>query len=52
MKLRRIFSLSFKVHDLIKEAFKTREDIALAKVAGDREKTFDKTKALTHKEVW
>jgi predicted DNA-binding protein len=45
-------SLSLKARDLIKEALEAREDIVLAKFAEEREKTFDKTKALTHEEVW
>lgn len=45
-------SLSLKVRDLIKEALEAHEDIALAKVAEERERTFDKTRALAHEEVW
>ena len=45
-------SLSLKVRDLIKEALEAREDVALATFAEEREKTFDMTKALNHKEVW
>jgi predicted DNA-binding protein len=45
-------SLSLKVRDLIKEALEAHEDIALAKFAEERERTFDKTKALAHEEVW
>jgi predicted DNA-binding protein len=45
-------SLSLKVRDLIKEALEAHEDIALAKLAEERERTLDKTKALAHEEVW
>ncbi|OGW15557.1 MAG: antitoxin, RHH family protein [Nitrospinae bacterium RIFCSPLOWO2_12_FULL_45_22] len=45
-------SLSLKARDLLKDALEAREDMALAKIAGDREKTFDKSKALTHSQVW
>jgi len=45
-------SLSLKVRDLVKEALEIEEDIALASIAGEREKTFSRKKALLHKEVW
>jgi predicted DNA-binding protein len=45
-------SLSLKVRDLIREALEAHEDMALAKFAEERERTFDTTKALAHKEVW
>lgn len=45
-------SLSLKVRDLIKEALESEEDIALSSFAEKREKTFSKTKALKHSEVW
>ncbi|GBE05907.1 MAG TPA: hypothetical protein ENG95_06790 [Nitrospirae bacterium] len=45
-------SLSLKVRDLVKEALEIEEDIALAVFAEKREKTFRKTKALKHSEVW
>jgi len=45
-------SLSLKARDLLKDALEAREDMALAKIAEDREKTFDKSKALTHSQVW
>ncbi len=34
-------SLSLKVRDLVKEALEMEEDIALASIAGEREKTFN-----------
>ncbi len=45
-------SLSLKARDLIKEALEIEEDIALTAFAEMREKTFNKTKALKHSEVW
>ena len=45
-------SMSSAMRDLIKEALELREDVALAKFAEKREKTFNKVKALSHKEVW
>ena len=45
-------SLSLKVRDLVKEALEMEEDIALASVAEEREKTFARKKSLAHHEVW
>jgi len=45
-------SLSLKVRDLVREALEIEEDVALAAVAEKREKTFSKSKALKHHEVW
>ncbi|NOY64617.1 MAG: ribbon-helix-helix protein, CopG family [Nitrospirae bacterium] len=45
-------SLSMKVRDLVKEALEIEEDIALSRFAEEREKTFRKTRALKHNEVW
>jgi metal-responsive CopG/Arc/MetJ family transcriptional regulator len=45
-------SLSLKVRDLVKEALEIEEDIALAAFAEKRDKTFSKSKALKHHEVW
>jgi transcriptional antiterminator Rof (Rho-off) len=45
-------SLSLKARDLLREALEQYEDIALARIAEDRERTFDRTRALSHKEVW
>ena len=45
-------SLSAKVKDLIKEALEVQEDLYLAAFAEDREKTWDKSTALTHDEIW
>jgi metal-responsive CopG/Arc/MetJ family transcriptional regulator len=45
-------SKSMLVRDLVIEAIDLREDQALARLADERDKSFDKSKALTHKEVW
>jgi hypothetical protein len=45
-------SLSLKVRDLIKEALELHEDEVLSRFAEQREKSFTKSKSLTHKEVW
>lgn len=45
-------SLSLKVRDLVKEALEIEEDIALSEFAKKREKSFIKSKALKHQEVW
>jgi len=45
-------SLSAKVKDLIKEALEVQEDLYLAAFAEEREKTWDKSTALTHDEIW
>lgn len=45
-------SMSLKVRDLLREALEIEEDIALAKFAGVREKSFNRRKSLKHDEVW
>jgi predicted DNA-binding protein len=45
-------SLSTVARDLIREAIDLREDVSLAALADRRTKTFDKKKALSHKDVW
>lgn len=45
-------SLSLKVRDLIREALELYEDEALSRFAEKREKTFIRSKSLSHKEVW
>jgi predicted DNA-binding protein len=44
-------SLSFKVRDMVKWSLEYMEDIILTHVAEEREKTFNRRKALTHKEI-
>ena len=45
-------SKSMLVRDLVIQAIDLREDQALARFGDLRTKSFDKSKALTHKEVW
>jgi hypothetical protein len=45
-------SLSALGKVLITEALELREDADLARFAEEREKTFDREKALTHQEIW
>ena len=45
-------SLSTKVRDLIQESIEVNEDISLADFAKERDKIFQKSKALSHDEVW
>ena len=45
-------SKSMAVRDLVKEALELREDVALAEMAEEREKTFNPDNALSHDEVW
>lgn len=45
-------SLSLKARDLIRDALETYEDLALDRIAEERERTFDPSKALSHREVW
>ena len=45
-------SISMVTRDLIKETLEINEDVLLAAFAKEREKTFDKPKSLSHKEVW
>ncbi|MBI3610137.1 MAG: toxin-antitoxin system, antitoxin component [Nitrospirae bacterium] len=45
-------SLSLKVRDLVREALEIEEDLALSVLAEKREKTFRRSTALKHDEVW
>lgn len=45
-------SKSMVVRDLVLQAIELREDMALVRFADERVKSFDKSKALTHKEIW
>ena len=45
-------SLSLKARDLLREALESYEDLALAEMADERERTFDRTCALTHDQVF
>lgn len=45
-------SLSLKIRDLVRAALEAEEDAALAQFAEEREKSFKRSRALTHKQVW
>lgn len=45
-------SLSTKVRDLIRGALEEYEDALLVQFAADRAKTFKRSEALTHDQVW
>lgn len=45
-------SLSTKARDLLRDALETHEDLALSKIAEDRERTLDRSAGLTHDAVW
>jgi hypothetical protein len=45
-------SLSTKVRDLLKDAIEIQEDIFLAGIAEQRERTLGITDALTHEDIW
>lgn len=45
-------SCSLKARDLIREALELYEDSYWLKKVEEREKSFDRTKALVHNEVW
>ncbi len=45
-------SLSLKARDLLKSALETEEDAGLVRFAEKRERSFDRKKALTHRETW
>jgi len=45
-------SMSMKARDLIREALELYEDAYLAERAQERAKTFVRSKALTHEQVW
>ena len=45
-------SLSLKARDLLRDALETYEDLELHRIAEERERTFDASRALSHAEVW
>jgi len=45
-------SLSLKIRDLVKDALEAHEDAALAEFAEERQKTFRRSRGLSHKQVW
>ncbi len=52
LALREGTSLSTKARDLLRDALESHEDLGLAEIAEERERTFDRSAALTHKAVW
>ncbi|MEP6693931.1 MAG: antitoxin, RHH family protein [Chloroflexota bacterium] len=45
-------SLSTKARDLLRDALETHEDVALAEIAAERERSLGRTKTLSHDAVW
>ncbi len=45
-------SLSTKARDLLREALETHEDVALAEIAQERDRTLERSAALSHAQVW
>jgi transcriptional antiterminator Rof (Rho-off) len=45
-------SLSVKARDLLREALEAQEDLVLASAAEARERTFDRSRALSHAKTW
>jgi transcriptional antiterminator Rof (Rho-off) len=45
-------SLSTKARDLLRDAIETHEDLVLAEIAAERERSPDRIKTLTHDAVW
>jgi hypothetical protein len=45
-------SMSMVVRDLVKEALELREDIALVRIAEEREKSLKLTRKLSHEDTW
>jgi plasmid stability protein len=45
-------SQSLKVRDIVKDALEAEEGRALADLAKDRERTLDRSKAMTHSQTW
>jgi plasmid stability protein len=45
-------STSTKARDLLRQALETHENLALAEIAADRERSLTRTSALTRDAVW
>ncbi len=45
-------SLSTKMKDLVKDALELQEDLVLAALAEERERTFAREPALSHEQAW
>ena len=44
-------SLSLKARDLLREALEAYEDFTLSHIAEQREQTFDRSRALSHRDI-
>jgi hypothetical protein len=47
-----LLAVELKARDLLKAALEPEEDAVLARFAEERERSFDRKKALTHAEAW
>jgi nitrate reductase assembly molybdenum cofactor insertion protein NarJ len=45
-------SLSMKARDLLRDAVEASEDLALSRIAAERDRTFDRARTLSHAQVW
>jgi len=45
-------SLSLKVRDLVRQALDATEDVVLGELAEERDRSFDRAKAVSHREAW
>ena len=45
-------SISLKARDLLREALDIHEDRTLARIGAERDRTFTRSRALSHAEVW
>jgi transcriptional antiterminator Rof (Rho-off) len=45
-------SLSTNARDLLRDALEMHEDLALARMAEERERTLNRSAGLTHDEMW
>jgi hypothetical protein len=45
-------SLSLKVRDLVRQALEATEDVVLGELAEERNRSFDRAKAVSHGEAW
>lgn len=52
MAQRENVSLSMKARDLVREAIERHEDLALVEVAEARAASFDRSRGLSHDDVW
>ena len=45
-------SLSLKVRDLVRQALDATEDVVLGELAKERDRSFERAKAVSHEEAW